>query len=125
MNGNLVFKSQHSTAPNAAVVANSEENNVDDSITLILFVFQLLFLTQPLVTASTQISLTAASTFNAMVANYTIKGVPRDSYLIQKSRPVIGPRTWCAHKCSTGINTNDGKDELGFQWLNKNPQKYG
>ena len=82
---------------------------------LILFVFQLLSLAQPLVTASIQISLTAASTFSAMVANYTIKGVPRDSYLIQKSRPVIGPRTWSAHKCSTGINTNDGKDELGFQ----------
>ena len=32
MKGNLVFKCQHSTAPNAAVVANSEENNVDDSI---------------------------------------------------------------------------------------------
>ena len=90
---------------------------------LILFVFQLLSLAQPLVTASIQISLTAASTFNAMVANYTIKGVPWDSYLIQKSRPVIGPRTWCAHKCSTGINTNDGRDVLGFQWLNKNPQK--
>ena len=33
MNGKLVFKCQHFTAPNAAVVANSEENNVDDSIT--------------------------------------------------------------------------------------------
>ena len=98
-------------------MANSEENNVDDSITFSFnsLFFQLLFLAQPLVTASIQISLTAASTFNAMVANYTIKGVPRDFYLIQKSRPVIGPRTWCAHKCSTGINTNDGKDELGFQ----------
>ena len=82
---------------------------------LILFAFQLLSLVQPLVTASIKISLTAASTFNAMVANYTIKGVPRDSYLIQKSRPVIGPRTWCAHKCTTEINTNDGRDVLGFQ----------
>ena len=72
---------------------------------LILFVFQLLFLAQPLVTASIQTSL----------ADYTIKGVPRESYLIQKSRPVIGPRTWCAHKCSTEINTNDGKAVLGFQ----------
>ena len=82
---------------------------------LIFFVFQLFFIAQPLVTASIEISLTAASTVNAMVADYTIKGVPRESYLIQKSRPVIGPRTWCAHKCSTEINTNDGKAVLGFQ----------
>ena len=82
---------------------------------LIFFVFQLFFIAQPLVKASIEISLTAASTVNAMVADYTFKGVPRESYLIQKSRPVIGPRTWCAHKCSTGINTNDGKAVLGFQ----------